>query len=150
MFVRGEQRIGFFAVCSIKAQTELFFDYSYHKAVKNDFLEKPAINVDWMKKTSGTGDEGATTNASTALQNAIDSTGSKNNAAAKTNKKSPKKASKKKNSNESPKGKSIGGSTSKVSTKCAAAGASTATARSVNRSNANNAASKTAKADDCI
>ena len=48
LFVRGEQRIGFFALCDIEAQSELFFDYKYTQSIRNDLIDKPAIKVAWM------------------------------------------------------------------------------------------------------
>ena len=66
IFVRGEQRIGFYAKYDIKAQSELFFDYQYNKKVSNDFIEKGAFDFDWMiDEHKGTDGGKATNNHST-------------------------------------------------------------------------------------
>jgi SET domain-containing protein len=50
LFVKGEQRIGFFARQDIEEQTELLFDYRYKAEMDNDLVElrTPASGVGWM------------------------------------------------------------------------------------------------------
>jgi hypothetical protein len=51
LFVKGEQRIGFFASRNIPEQTELFFDYQYNRRIDNDIILKDlkGTKVSWMK-----------------------------------------------------------------------------------------------------
>ena len=46
--VNGDNRIGFFALQDIEAQTELTFNYGYNFSVNNDFVLKAAKAVPWM------------------------------------------------------------------------------------------------------
>lgn len=51
MFVKGEQRIGFFACQDIQAQSELFFNYRYKQTMDNKLLlQIPISEVKWMEK----------------------------------------------------------------------------------------------------
>ncbi|KAL7581353.1 hypothetical protein ACA910_006109 [Epithemia clementina (nom. ined.)] len=47
--VNGDNRIGFFALQDIEAQTELTFNYGYNFSVNNDFVLKAAKAVPWME-----------------------------------------------------------------------------------------------------
>jgi SET domain-containing protein len=51
-FVRGDQRVGLYAIEDIAEQSELTFDYNYHTVMDNDLLalKPPVENVEWMKK----------------------------------------------------------------------------------------------------
>lgn len=54
MFVRSQQRIGFYATTKVKAQEELLFDYAYKKAKNGAFLFKAEFHVDWMEPNKST------------------------------------------------------------------------------------------------
>lgn len=49
MFVRSQQRIGFYAITKVKAQEELLFDYEYKTTKNGSFLFKAEFHVDWME-----------------------------------------------------------------------------------------------------
>jgi hypothetical protein len=51
LFVKGEQRIGFFASQNIPEQTELFFDYQYNRRIDNDIIlqDLKGTTVSWIK-----------------------------------------------------------------------------------------------------
>ena len=50
--VNGDNRIGFYALQDIEAQTELTFNYGYNFSVNNDFVLKAAKAVPWMEAPS--------------------------------------------------------------------------------------------------
>jgi SET domain-containing protein len=49
LFLNGDQRIGFFACKDVKAESELFFDYSYNVAINNHLIDKAGKLLPWMK-----------------------------------------------------------------------------------------------------